>query len=42
MWREFRFNGKHKWIDLYKKLINKYNNRVQRKIKIEPSNVNSS
>jgi len=42
MWREFSFNGKHKWIDLYKQLINKYNNRVQRKIKISPSNVNSS
>jgi len=42
MWREFSFNGKHKWIDMYKQLIYKYNNRVHRTIKMSPSKVSSS
>jgi len=42
MWREFSFNGKYKWIDMYKQLINKYNNREHRTIKKSPSKVNSS
>jgi len=42
MWREFSFNGKYKWIDMYKQLIIKYNNRVHRTIKLSPSKVNSS
>jgi len=42
MWREFRFNGKYKWIDMYNQLINKYNKRVHRTIKLIPSIVNSS
>jgi len=33
MWREFSFNGKYKWIDMYKQLINKYNNRVASKFR---------
>jgi len=32
MWREFSFNGKNKWIDMYKQLIYKYNNRLNRTI----------
>jgi len=42
MWLEFSFNGKYKWIDMYKQLINKYNNRVHRTIKKSTSKVNSS
>jgi len=42
MWREFSFNGKYMLIDMYKQLINKYNNTVHRTIKMSPSNVNSS
>jgi len=41
-WRELSFNVKYKWIDMYKQLINKYNNRVHRTIQIGPSNANSS
>jgi len=41
MWREFSFNGKYKWIDMYRKLINKYINRVHRTIKMTARNVNS-
>jgi len=41
MWREFSFNGKCKWLDMYKLLINKYNNRVHRIIKMSPNNLNS-
>jgi len=42
MWRGFSFNGKYKWIDMYKQLVNKYNNRVHTTIKMSPSKVNSS
>jgi len=42
MWREFSFNGKYKWIDMFKQLINKYNNRIHRTIKMSPSKVDSS
>jgi len=42
MWREFSFNGKYKWIDMYKQLINKYNNRVHITIKMSPTKVNST
>jgi len=40
--REFSFNGKYKWIEMYNQLINKYNKRVHKTVKMSPSNVNSS
>lgn len=42
MWREFSFNGKYAWIQMYKNLIEIYNNRKHRTIKMKPNDVNAS
>lgn len=42
MWKEFSFNGSYHWIDIYKDLINEYNRKVHRTIKMPPIEVNSS
>jgi len=34
MRREFSFNGKYTWLQIYKELINNYNNRKHRTIKM--------
>lgn len=41
MWKEFSYNGSYHWIDLYKDLVNRYNRKIHRTIKIAPINVNS-
>jgi len=41
MWREFSFNGKYTWLQIYKELINNYNNRKHRTIKMKPIDVNA-
>ncbi|KAI8123526.1 putative uncharacterized transposon-derived protein F54H12.3 [Lucilia cuprina] len=42
MWKEFSFNGSYYWLDVYKDLIDAYNNKVHRTIKLAPINVNST
>lgn len=42
MWKEFSNNGTYHWIDIYKGLIQKYNESKHRTIKMAPVNVNSS
>lgn len=42
MWKEFSFNGSYQWIDIYKDLVNAYNKKVHRTIKMAPIEVNSS
>ncbi|CAD7001699.1 unnamed protein product [Ceratitis capitata] len=42
MWKEFSFRGTHKWIDIYKDLINDYNNTIHSTIRMTPNDVNSS
>jgi len=34
---QFSFNGTYKWIDMYKQLINKYSNRMNRTKQMSPS-----
>lgn len=41
MWKEFSYNGSYHWIDLYKDLVNEYNRKIHRTIKMAPINVNS-
>lgn len=41
MWKEFSYNGSYNWIDLYKDLIDAYNRKIHRTIKMAPVNVNS-
>lgn len=41
MWKEFSFRGNYKWIDIYKNLVNIYNNTFHRTIKMSPNDVNS-
>ena len=42
MWKEFSFKGSYKWIDDYKNLVDKYNNKLHRTIQMTPNQVNSS
>ena len=42
MWKEFSFRGTYKWIDIYKNLVNDYNNTIHRTIRMTPNDVNSS
>ena len=42
MWKEFSYNGSYHWIDLYKQLINEYNKKIHRTIKMAPANVKPS
>ena len=41
MWKEFSSNGSYHWLNIYKDLINKYNRKVHRTIKMSPVKVNS-
>ena len=40
MWKEFSFNGSYNWLDIYKDLINTYNKKIHRTIKMPPIQVN--
>lgn len=40
MWKEFSYNGSYKWLNIYKKLLEKYNNSKHRTIKMSPIDVN--
>lgn len=42
MWKEFSLQGSYKWIDNYEKLLDLYNNKVHRTIKMKPSEVSTS
>lgn len=42
MWKEFSLNGSYRWLNIYKDLIDSYNRKVHRTIKMAPINVNSS
>lgn len=42
MWKEFSYNGSYHWIDLYKELVDRYNKKFHRTIKMPPINVNST
>ena len=42
MWKQFSLNGSYNWLDIYKDLINAYNRKVHRTIKMAPINVNST
>lgn len=42
MWKEFSNNGTYHWIDIYKTLIQKYNESKHRTIKMTPISVNST
>lgn len=42
MWKEFSNNGTYHWINIYKTLLQKYNENTHRTIKMAPINVNSS
>lgn len=39
MWIEFNVRGSHKWVDILKDLVLKYNGTVHRSIKMKPENV---
>lgn len=41
MWKEFSFQGSFKWIDIYIKLVDKYNNTYHRTITMKPNEVDS-
>lgn len=41
MWKEFSFNGSYHWLNIYKDLINAYNGKIHRTIKMPPIKVNS-
>lgn len=40
MWKEFSLNGSYRWIDNIQNLVNRYNNKIHRTIKMKPRNVN--
>lgn len=42
MWKEFSFQGTYKWIHIYQKLVDKYNDTFHRTIQMSPNEVNSS
>lgn len=42
MWKEFSYQGTYHWTNIYKELIEKYNNTKHRTIKMTPSSVNSN
>lgn len=42
MWKEFSYNGSYHWIDIYQQLINKYNRKIHRTIKMAPIDVKPS
>lgn len=42
MWKEFSYNGNHKWLNIYDKLVNQYNDTKHRTINMKPKNVNKS
>lgn len=42
MWKEFSYNGSYHWIDLYKDIVDDYNRKIHRTIKMAPIDVNSS
>lgn len=41
MWKEFTYRGSYKWIDILQRLIDDYNNKKHRTIKMKPNDVNS-
>lgn len=42
MWKQFSMRGSYKWIDLLDKLVDVYNNRIHRTIKMKPNDVDKS
>lgn len=41
MWKEFSYNGTYKWVDMYQELVNFYNKKIHRTIKMAPIEVNT-
>lgn len=39
MWKEFTFNGNYEWINILPKLVNDYNKKKHRTIKMRPIDV---
>lgn len=42
MWKEFSNQGSYKWINIYKELVDKYNNTFHRTIQMTPNEVDAS
>ena len=42
MWKNFTMNGNNKWIDILDDLMEKYNERIHRTIKMKPIDVNKT
>lgn len=42
MWKEFSVNGSYRWLNIYKDLVNTYNRKIHRTIKMPPIKVNST
>lgn len=42
MWKQFSMRGSYKWIDLLDKLLDEYNNRNHRTIRMKPNDVDKS
>lgn len=40
MWKEFSYQGTYQWINIYKNLINQYNNTYHKTIHMSPNDVN--
>lgn len=40
MWKQFTLRGNYKWVDILPELVEKYNNKIHRTIKMKPSDVN--